>query len=320
MRFAIVAVLALSALATPAAAQKEIRISIALPQTSQLGAGIDAFAKAVNEKSGGKYKILTFYSGALGNEREQIEAVQLGSHEMAFATTAALPSFVPETKILDIPFLFRDYAHARAVLDGPIGDKLLQDFPKKGMVALVWGENGFRNITSNKPVREPADLKGMKLRTQENPIHIAAFRALGAAPTPMPITEVFTALQQGTVDGQENPLSIIISNKFDQVQKYLSISRHAYSAAVIIMNKAAFDALPKADQAMFIEAAREAVKANRARVDEDEKSGIATLKQRGMTIIDPVDTAAFQKALAPTFAEFGKQFGAAAIQQIQDVK
>ncbi len=313
--------LALSAFGVaPSAAQTEMRISIALPQTSHLGAGIDAFAKAVAEKTDGRYKILTFYSGALGNERDQIEAVQFGTHEMAFATTASLPSFVPETRVLDIPFLFRDYAHARAVLDSPIGDALLDKFPSKDLVALVWGENGFRNITSNRPVRVPEDIKGMKLRTQENPIHIKAFRQIGAAPTPMPITEVFTALQQGTVDGQENPLSIIISNKFDQVQKYVSLTRHAYAASVFIINKDVYEKMPDADRQAFVEAAKVGVAANRARVDEDEANGAATLKERGMTIIDDVDVAAFQAALQPSFDDFGKEFGADVIKAIQDVK
>ncbi|HQQ54920.1 MAG TPA: DctP family TRAP transporter solute-binding subunit, partial [Ottowia sp.] len=202
-----------------AQAQTTMKISISVAQNSHQGIAIDTFAKEVEKRTGGRYKIQTFYSGALGGERESIEAVQLGTQELAFSSTGPVPNFVPEVKILDVPFLFRDKAHARAVLDGPIGQDMLAKFEPKGFKALAWAENGFRHMTNSKrDVKTPEDLKGLKMRTMENPVHVAAYKGFGIITTPMAFPEVFTALQQGTVDGQENPLSVIISAKFDQVQ------------------------------------------------------------------------------------------------------
>ena len=254
-----------------------MKINISVAQNSHYGVAIDTFAREVDARTNGRYKIQTFYAGALGAERESVEGVQLGTLDLTLTSTGPLPNFVPEVAIFDIPFLFRDYAHARAVLDGPIGQDMLQKFPPKGMVALAWGENGFRHMTNSKrPVNVPDDLKGLKMRTMENPIHIQAYKQFGILPTPMAFTEVFTALQQGTVDGQENPLSVITSAKLDQVQKNLSLTGHVYSPAVILMNKAQWDKLSAADKQAFLDAAKEAVKANRARIDDDERKAAFT--------------------------------------------
>ncbi len=203
-------------LAAAASAQTTMKINVSAAQNSHHGVGIDVFAKEVEQRTNGRYRFQTFYNGALGGERESIEAVQLGTQEMTFCTSGAIPNFVPETKIVDVPFLFRDKAHARAVFDGPIGEELAKKFEAKGFKALAWADNGVRHITNSKrDVKTPDDQKGLKLRTMENPVHIAAYKSLGIMPTPMPWPEVFTALQQGTVDGQENPLSVILSQKLD---------------------------------------------------------------------------------------------------------
>jgi tripartite ATP-independent transporter DctP family solute receptor len=304
-----------------AAAQTTMRISVSIPQNSHQGVAIDTFAKEVEKRTGGRYKIQAFYSGALGAEREATEAVQLGTQELTFTSTGPVPNFVPEVKILDVPFLFRDYAHARAVLDGPIGQELLQKFDARGIKALAWGENGFRHMTNSKhAVNGPEDLKGLKMRTMENPVHVQAYKGFGIIPTPMAFSEVFTALQQGTVDGQENPLSVITSAKFDQVQKYLTLTGHVYSPCVFLMNKESFDKLSAADKTAFLEAAKEGVKANRMRVDSDEKVAVADLRAKGMTVVDNVDKARYQAALAPVYANFEKQFGKANLDRIRNAK
>lgn len=319
-RLAIGLTLALGFVAA-ASAQTTMKISISVAQNSHQGIAIDTFASEVAKRTNGRYKIETFYNGALGGERQSIEAVQLGTQELAFSSTGPIPNFVPETKILDVPFLFRDKAHARAVLDGPIGQELLAKFEPKGFKALAWAENGFRHMTNSKrSVTKPEDLKGLKMRTMENPVHIAAYKGFGIITTPMAFPEVFTALQQGTVDGQENPLSVIISAKFDQVQKHLSLTGHVYSPAIFVMNKAAFDKLSAADKQAFIEAAKAGTKANRARVDEDDAKGVADLRAKGMTVVDTLDKAAFVKALAPVNAEFEKEFGKANIDRIRNHK
>jgi tripartite ATP-independent transporter DctP family solute receptor len=304
-----------------ATAQTTMKSSISIAQNSHQGIGVDVFAKEVEKRTQGRIKIQNFYSGSLGGERESIEAVQLGTQELTFTSTGPVPNFVPEARIFDIPFLFRDKAHARAVLDGPIGQAMLAKFEAKGFKALAWGENGVRHMTNSKrAVNSPDDLKGLKMRTMENPVHIAAYKGFGIVPTPMAFPEVFTALQQGTVDGQENPLSVIMAAKFDQVQKHLSLTGHVYSPCVMLMSKGAFDKLSAADKTAFMEAAKEAVKANRARVDEDDAKGAAELKSKGMSVVENLDKAKFVAVLAPVNAEFEKQFGKAEIDKIRAVK
>src|SRR5947207_11623318 len=276
--------------AAVAHAQTTLKMNIAIAQNSHYGVAIDTFAREVEKRTNGRYKIQNFYAGALGAERESIEGVQLGTLDLTMTSTGPVPNFVPEVAILDIPFLFHDYAHARAVLDGPIGQDLLTKFDAKGIKALAWGENGFRHMTNNKhPVNTPDDLRGLKMRTMENPIHIEAYRQFGILPTPMAFTEVFTALQQGTVDGQENPLSVITAAKLEQVQKYLSLTGHVYSPALILMSKAQWDKLSPADKQAFSEAAKEAIKANRARIDDDENRAVCDLLAKGMAVGDWID-------------------------------
>ena len=320
LMFAAIAACAAAA-AVPADAQTTLKMNIAIAQNSHYGVAIDTFAREIEKRTDGRYKIQNCYSGALGAERESIEALQLGTLDLTMTSTGPVPNFVPDVAILDIPFLFRDYAQARAVLDGPIGQEMLQKFEPKGIHALAWGENGFRNMTNSKhPVNGPEDLKGLKMRTMENPVHIQAYRAFGIIPTPMAFTEVYTALQQGTVDGQENPLSVIEAAKLDQVQKYLTLTGHVYSPALILMSKAQWDKLSPADKQAFHEAAVEAVKANRARIDDDEKKAVADLRGKGMQIVEHPDKAKFQAALAPTFSEFGKKFGQENIDRIRNYK
>jgi tripartite ATP-independent transporter DctP family solute receptor len=320
-RIVFAAALCVLGLSEPALAQTALKMNISVAQNSHYGVAIDTFAREVEKRTNGRYKVQNFYSGALGAERESIEALQLGTLDLTMTSTGPVPNFVPDIAILDIPFLFRDYTHARAVLDGPIGQEMLQKFDAKSIHALAWGENGFRNMTNSKhPVNGPEDLKGLKMRTMENPVHIQAYRAFGIIPTPMAFTEVFTALQQGTVDGQENPLSVITSAKFDQVQKYLTLTGHVYSPALILMSKAQWDKLSAADKQAFNEAAKEAVKANRGRIDDDEKKAVADLRAKGMQVVENVDKTKFQTALAPTFTEFGKKFGQENIDRIRNFK
>ena len=309
------------ALVAPALAQTNMKINISVAQNSHQGVAIDTFAKEVERRTNGRYKVQTFYSGSLGGERESIEAVQLSTQELTFSSSGPVPNFVPEARILDIPFLFRDKAHARAVLDGPIGQEMLTKFDAKGFKALAWGENGIRHMTNSKrAVNAPDDLKGLKMRTMENPVHVAAYKGLGIVTTPMAFPEVFTALQQGTVDGQENPLSVIMAAKFDQVQKHLSLTGHVYSPGIFLMSKPVFDKLSAADKQAFLDAAKEGVKANRARVDEDDAKGVAELRAKGMTVVENVDKAKFVSTLTPVNAEFEKQFGKANIDKIRSVQ
>lgn len=304
-----------------ARAQTSYKLGYALSTTSHYGVGASVFAAEVARRSAGRLRIQEFPASALGGEREMIEAVQLGTLDLVVTSTGPMGNFVPETLITDIPFLFRDYDHARRTLDGPIGQQILAGCEARGLVCLAWWENGFRHITNNKrAVTTPEDVKGLKLRTMENPVHMTAFRSLGAAPTPMAFPELYGALQQGTVDGQENPMPVILSSKFSQVQKYLSLTGHVYSPALIIMSRAVWSKLGKDDQLVLREAARLGAAANRQKVAADEASGIEALKKAGMQVVVDVDKARFQQALSPAYAEYAKKFGQANIDRLKNAK
>ena len=313
------AVSAVAFASVAASAQTTLGIGYALSPTSHYGVGAEAFAAAVEEGTDGRYVIEQFPNSALGGEREMIEGAQIGSVDVLITSTGPVGNFVPETLITDIPFLFRDYDHARAVLDGPIGQEILDQFPPHGLVALAWAENGFRNLTNSvHQVRAPADLSGLKLRTMQNDVHILAFETLGALPTPMAWPEVYTALQQGTVDGQENPIPVIVAASLAEVQPYLSLTRHVYSPSLFIMSKTVWDGLSDADQQAFVDAARAGATAMRDEVSRVEQSGVDTLRGAGMDVIEEVDLVAFQEALASAYAQYAERFGEAPIDRIRD--
>ena len=304
-----------------AQAQTVIKIGYATSATSHYGVGSSAFCDDVEKGTQGRYKCQQFPNSALGGEREMIEAVQLGTLDFVNTSTGPVGNFVPEVKIVDIPFLFRDYDHARKVMDGPIGQDILTKFPSKGLVALSWTENGFRHMTNNKrAINKPEDAAGLKMRTMENKVHMDGYRAFGIQPTPMAFPEVFGALQQGTVDGQENPIPVILASKFSQVQKHLSLTGHVYSPALLITSPRLMNKLSDADKKVFYEAAKHATVAQRKKVNDDENNGIAQLEKEGMTVVRKVDGAAFRGALRDTYANYAKEFGADNIKKIQDVK
>jgi TRAP-type transport system periplasmic protein len=314
---------ALALVATAASTMAQTTLKLGHPQaaTSAFHTGAVAFAEEFAKLSKGKYKVEIFPAGALGGEREMTEAVQLGTLDFVVTSTGPVGNFVPETLITDIPFLFRDYDHARAVLDGPIGQEILAKFPSKGLVGLAWAENGFRHLTNSKrDVVNPEDMKGLKVRTMENPVHMQAFRTLGAQPTPMAFPEVFGALQQGTVDGQENPIPVITSSKFGQVQKHLTLTGHVYSPALIMTSTRLFGAFSEMDKKAVLDAGKVGAIAMRKRVNEIETSGVKDLQAQGVTVTTQVDKAKFQTALAPAYVEYAKRFGAANIDRIRNYK
>ncbi|MGE5337315.1 MAG: TRAP transporter substrate-binding protein [Gemmatimonadota bacterium] len=320
-RIAFVAALLVAAAFVPARAQTTIKIGYATSPTSHYGVGSTVFCEEVEKRTGGRYRCQQFPNSALGGEREMIEAVQLGTLDVVNTSTGPIGNFVPEINIVDIPFLFRDYDHARKTLDGPIGDELRAKFPAKGLIALAWTENGFRHMTNSKhPINTPDDVKGLKIRTMQNKVHIQAFQSIGVQPTPMAFPELFTALQQGTVDGEENPIPVILSAKFAQVQKYLSLTGHVYSPAMILVSPALWNKLSDADKKAFTEAGKAASAAQRKKVNDDEASGIEELRKAGMQVVTNPDGNAFRRAMTPVWAEFAKQYGADNIRRIQEVK
>ncbi|MFT4192182.1 MAG: TRAP transporter substrate-binding protein [Comamonas sp.] len=300
-----------------AQAQTEVKIGYALAANSHYGVGAQAWADSVEKASAGRYKFKHFPASALGGERESIEGLQLGTVQALIVSTGTLSNFVPEVGVIDVPFLFRDIGHARRVMDGPVGQDLMKKFQPRGIVALAWGEQGFRHLTNSKhAVVRPEDFKGLKIRTMENPVHITAFKTLGAAPTPMAWPEVTGALQQGTIDGQENPLSVIVSAKLSDVQKYLTLSSHVYAPTLLIVSPRLWNKLSDADKAVFLAGAKAGAAAMRAFVDDVDAKGVATLKAAGMQVNTITDKAPFQRALAPAYSQYEAKFGKELLERI----
>lgn len=263
----------------------------------------DVFKTVIDKSLPGKYDIVIHHSAALGSETQVLQQMQLGTVQMCVCTTGPVEAFVPEIKALELPFLFTSYEAADKVLDGPIGADLLKRFGKAGLVGMHFLDNGFRNVTNSKhAVNTPDDLKGMKIRTMESPTHLAIWRAIGANPTPM-AWPIITQLQQGVLDGQENPIAVISAAKLNEVgQKYLSLTRHVYSALVFAASKAFMDKLPAADRKIFFDAARTASLAGRSFIRDKEAGQLAALKSAGMQVVDNPNYAAFRAKTAPIYA------------------
>jgi tripartite ATP-independent transporter DctP family solute receptor len=309
-----------SAFALPATA-KTFNLAFTPPLESHYGDAGKAFKAKIEELSGGDIEIALKPAGALGGERDVIEGLQIGTVELTISSTGPIGNFVPQVYALDFPFLFKDYASAHAVLDGEIGQEILADFEPAGLVGLAWAENGFRHITDSKhPIRTPDDLKGIKLRTMENEVHIAAFKALGAAPTPMSWTEVLTSLQQGTIDGQENPVPIITANNMWEIQKYASLTGHVYSPAAVVISKITWDELSPEEQGWMNEAAKAAAEASRATVAKNETAGVEKMIANGMEVVTDIDKAAFAAAVQPVYDEYAPKYSPELIQRIRDAQ
>ncbi len=282
--------------------------------------GLEKFAQLVSQKTGGKVAIQIFPNSQLGNAREMIEGLQQGSLDMALLATAPLATISNEFLIFDLPFIFQSQSQAYKVLDGPIGITIMESLEKKGIKGLAYWENGFRHLTNSKrPINKPDDVKGLKIRTMENKLHMASFRILGAEPTPMAFSDLYTALKQRLMDAQENPLSVIWTANFFEVQKYLALTGHFYSAAPLLISKATFGRMPKEIQEAIQDAAYEARDYERGIVKDMEDEVLAKLKAKGMIITTP-DKVAFLKAMQPVYTQFEKEIGQDLIKKVRNVK
>jgi len=283
--------------------------------------GMVRFAQLVRERTAGRVAVQIHHSRQLGDERQVVEGLQLGTVHLTVTSTGPLGGFVPDMNVLDLPFLFRDGVHAYKVLDGEIGRGLLDKFEAVGIKGLAFWENGFRHVTtSKKPVEKPSDLKGLKIRVMENRVHQAAFRQVGADASPMAWGEVFTSLQQGLLDAQENPIPIVSTFKLYEVQKYLSLTAHVYSPAPVLMSKKTWDRMPSDIQKVLLDTAVEVAKVQRQLNQGQEQKQLGELKAKGMVIIEEPDRAAFRDAMKPTFEQFQAQFGRDLVQRIVNTK
>ncbi len=266
--------------------------------------GLRHFADLVEERSNGRLKMEVFDNSTLGSERDTLEGMQMNTIQGATIVAASLAGFTDSFLVFELPFLFENSDQGRMVCDSEVGQTILDSLDEIGMKGLGFMEHGMRNITNSvRPIETPDDLKGIKIRTMENQIHMASFSALGADPTPMAFGELFTALQQHTIDAQENPLSVITSSKFYEVQDYLSITEHVYSATPLIVSKAAFEALPEDLQEIVVECGAEACAWERDYLDEVESQWIGEIEDYGCQVNYP-DKAPFVEATKVVYDEF----------------
>ena len=267
----------------------------------------EKFAKDVLERTGGRVEIQVFPNSQLGGQRELLESLQLGTADMAMASSAVLGNFIPTAQVIDLPFIFRDSAHVYAVVDGPLADQIYAGAENKGMHILSTWENGFRNVGNNsRPVKTPADMKGIKIRVFESQLYIEMFERLGAIPTPMAMGEVFTALQQKTIDGIENAVVQIYASKYQEVMKYLSLTEHTYNPQIVIMSTHKWNKLSQENKNIILQAAKEARDFNRTLaakktgeyLDEMEKAGLQ------VTMLTAKEKEDFKKIMMPVWENY----------------
>ena len=317
----------LTACAWPGTAPAEYQATLKLACTQNMDhpymVGAKKFADLIRERTQGRITVKLYPSNQLGKgEREMTEGIQQGAIDLLVTSTGPLGGFSPSINILDFPFLFRDFPHVDLVLDGAIGQRLLGDFEKANIKALAFWENGFRNLTNSRgPVRDVADGKGLKIRTMENKVHLAAWKAAGFNPTPMSWGEVFTALQQRVIDGQENPIAVFYSNKlWEAGQKYFSLTNHVYSPAPFLMSRKTFDAMPDADRQLFVKTGLEVARFQRKINRDAEEAKLGEIAKSGVTVTRDVDRESFRKAMAPVYSAFSAQFSKAEIEAIMNAK
>jgi tripartite ATP-independent transporter DctP family solute receptor len=314
--------LAAAAMATllvgPALAQTEIKIGHGHSESHSFHLAMQKFGEILQQKAPGAFSVTIYPQARLGSEREMQEQLTTGTLEMT--VTGVLGIFEPKVALLELPFLFRDRDHIQKAQHSEAVRNLVASLPAKGVRLVGFVENGFRNITNNvRPISKPEDVKGLKIRTPENPAQIETFKALGAAPTPMPFSELYAALRQGVVDGQENPLQNIYDGKLYEVQKHLAITGHIYNSAYIIISEAFYQSQKPEHRKAIAEAADEAGRWQFDFIAKKDAELLESLKKAGMQVTQP-DAEAFRAATAPAYEVFYDRFGADARTFVEAVR
>lgn len=309
--------------APTALAAKRVHVSYNVAEGSSWDQGAHVFKKLVEERSDGAYRVSLHPNAAMagGNDRVELEMVQGGAVHFLIKSTTWMTGLDPRFQVLGLPWLFPDHATANSVLDGPAGDALMETIESRDLVGLAWGVNGFRQVTNSKhAIRKPADLKDMKIRVPGIPLYLSLFEKMGASPTTMSFSEVFTALQTGTVDGQENPLSLIYSSRFYDVQEHVTMWNYSYDAIVFGTGKGFWDSLDPDDQEMFKKAAREAMDHEREIVLKEDQEIPAKLVEAGVEVTELTDDElqVFKDTLEPVYAEYREKLGADFVSLFED--
>lgn len=301
------------AIAAPALAQQErvIRFGHLNNVDHPVSFGVKRFSELLAAKSGGAMKVMEYPSNQLGNEMQQQSALQGGVQQMSAPSTTSLAGIVKEFGLLDFPFAVSSFAQADALLDGPLGQALIARLPEKGLVALGYWDLGFRNVTnSRRPITKAEDMAGLKLRVIPNPVFLETFKSFGANAVPMPFAELYGALETHAVDGQENPFSVILSNKFHEVQKHVSATNHVYAANILLVSKKFWDQLTPAEQKWMQEAADESRGYQRQVSRATAQRAVGELKAKGMQYNDvaPAEQARMRQIAKPVLDRFAAQY------------
>lgn len=303
--------------ALSAQAQTELKLAHAAPDTDLQQTLSLFFKEQVEARTGGSVTVTIFPQGQLGNDAAMIDGARSGIIDIAMSGLNNFTGLVPQAGALELPFMFPTRDTAYAVLDGDIGQGLSAEFTQHGLKVLGFPENGYRNMTNNRgPLRTPADVAGLNMRVNNSKALNDMFAALGANPLQLPVAELYTALETGVVDAQDHPIGIVVSFKFNEVQKYLSLTQHAYSALALVMNDAKFNSLTADEQTVVLEVAAEAIAMQRKAVQEKEAGMIDDLKAAGMEVNTDVDAAAFQAAVKPVWDGFIAENGDAVVNAI----
>ncbi len=295
--FALAAVAALLPWGTALGAQT-IKLGVVTKPGSAQNIVAEKFKELVEARSDGRYTVKIFHSKSIGNETEILQQIQMNTVQMGVITGGPFDTFDPIVRVINYPFLFKDYTQVDEVLDGPLGAEILKDLETAGFKGLCFSENGFRNLTNSKrPVKTAADVAGLKIRVMASALHKAIWQALGANPTPMP-WPIYTELEQGVIDGQENPLWVMEVYKFYEIQKYMTLTRHVYSPHIDVASLQWWNTLPPADQDLIQAAMREAARYQRKDNRDKNAARLAFLKEKGMIVEEHPDLPSFRAKVA----------------------
>ena len=317
----VLAVAALAAMGVASAQDKTIKFATQNPKGHPIVLGMEKFKEVVEAKSGGKIKVNLFPGGTLGSDQANVSALQGGTLEMVSMNSGILANLVKPFAIFDFPFMFNTPAEADAVVDGPFGKKMHAMLDEKGLIGLTYYELGFRTITNSKrPITKVEDLEGLKLRVIPNPINVDWVKALGANPTPLPFPEVYAALEQKAIDGQENPLTVINANKFYEVQKHVVLSNHQYNPQSVLISKKLWDTLSAAEKKIVEDAAKESAKYQRQQARSQVAVALDNMKKNGMQVTEfpTAEVNKLRDKLRPVTARYGVIVGQDTVKELQD--
>ena len=291
-----------------AMAETVLQLGTTVNEQDSFQVAAEKFAELVAERTNGEYKIEIYPNGTLGGESEMLDSMSMGMLDMGIITSGPFVNFSEDMGVLDMPFLFASNEEAYKILDGEIGKELLATLEDAGLKGLAYAERGFRNVTNSvRPVTSAADLAGLKLRVMENEVYTATFKALGVNAVPMAWPEALTAMQQGTIEGEENPINVIYSyGLWDYNQKYVTLDQHSYSTAIITMSLDVFNGLDEATQQIFLDAAQEAAEYERAWVAEQEAGQLGEIKAHGVEVVEDPDVDSFREAVKGVYDAFPK--------------